>query len=188
MSEPVSPLKNASYDGLVQIQEVGPLGMITLRGDLASSDIKNAATGVAGVDMPKQRGANCVDERGILWMSPDELLVLCPYGEAAVASQTMTSLLSGSHALAVNVSDARAVFHITGDKTREVLAKLSPADLSPEALPVGELRRTRLAQVAAAFWMRSETHAQVICFRSVADYVFDLLKTAAHPASAVYHD
>ena len=185
MSDPVNALGGARFDGLVSITELPPQGMITLRGDLSSTAVKNAATGVGGRDLPGQREAKSVEDRGILWMSPDELLVLCPYTEVSMAVESMNALLKDSHALVVDVSDARASFELRGDGIREVLAKLSPADLSPEGLPVGELRRSRLAQVPAAFWLHSETRAQVICFRSVAEYVFNLLKTSAQPGSAV---
>ncbi|WGW05837.1 sarcosine oxidase subunit gamma family protein [Tropicibacter oceani] len=185
MPPAVSPLMNASYDGLVQVTELGPLGMITLRGDLSNAALVKAATAVAGVKMPGLRGASCNGDHGILWMSPDEVLVLCPHAEVATAVATLGAALQGQHALVADVSDARAVFALKGAMTREVLAKLTPADMSPEGLPVGELRRTRLAQVAAALWLRDKDEAQVICFRSVADYAFGVLKSAAHPASGV---
>jgi len=41
------------------------------------------------------------------------------------------------------------------------------------------VRRTRFAQVPAAFWMQDDNSAEVVAFRSVAAYVFGLLKTAA---------
>ncbi|WP_425101292.1 sarcosine oxidase subunit gamma [Tropicibacter sp. S64] len=185
MSELVSPLNNASFDGLVKIEEIGPLGMITLRGDLASHDMTHALSGVTGAALPQTRRASVDGDRAVLWMSPDELLVLCPYADVTGAVDTLGQALAGSHSLVANVSDARAVFRLTGGNIREVLAKISPADLSPEGLPVGEVKRTRFAQVAAAFWLTSEEEATVICFRSVADYTFALLKTAAHPDSAV---
>ncbi|MDZ4094351.1 MAG: sarcosine oxidase subunit gamma, partial [Paracoccaceae bacterium] len=34
MSEPVSALGHASFDGFAVVREIGPLGMITLRGTL----------------------------------------------------------------------------------------------------------------------------------------------------------
>lgn len=185
MSEPVSPLLNDSYDGLVKIEEIGPMGMITLRGDLSDAALQGAAQAATGVDVPQPRGSATSGDKGLLWMSPDELLVLCAYSDVPGTVSSLTEALSGHHALVANVSDARAVFRVSGGNLREVLAKLAPADLSPEGLPVGEVKRTRMAQVAAAFWLESEDEARVICFRSVADYVFNLLKTASHPASAV---
>ena len=188
MSEAVSALNGASYDGLVQVRELGLRGMITLRGDLASVAVKNAATGVAGVDMPGPRQCHCVGARGLAWMSPDELLVMVPHAEAPEAEATMQSALAGAHALVVNVSDARAMFALQGPGVRDVLAKLAPVDLMPEAFGPHAFRRTRLAQVAAAFWMPDPETVHIVCFRSVAQYMFDLLKTAAAPGSAVgYH-
>jgi len=189
MSEPVSALGGRTWDeGLVEIREIGPQGMITLRGDLAATPLKNAATGVAAVDFPGRNEANCVGERGLCWMSPDELLILCPYDSVAANLKKITCTLGSAHALAVDVSDARAVFQVTGAQTRDVLSKLAPVDLAPAMCPPGQFRRTRFAQVPAAFWFRSEQTCEIICFRSVAQYMFDLLTRAAQTGSAVaYH-
>ena len=185
MSDIVSALNEATFNGYCTVREAGLRGMITLRGDLASTEVKNAATGVAGVDMPGPRECNCVGEKGIAWMSPDELLILTGHTDAASDLAKIEKTLKGTHYLAQNVSDARAVFVIEGANVREVLAKLAPVDMSPEAFPLGHFRRTRLAQVAAAFWMRDEETAELICFRSGAAYVYNILKDAATPGSEV---
>jgi sarcosine oxidase subunit gamma len=185
MSEAVSALSGASFDGIARVREAGLRGMITLRGDLSAPALKAAATGVTGVDFPGQGVANCSREHGLCWMSPDELLVLVPYGEVRQALDTIETALAGSHVLAANVSDARAVFSVEGPQAREVLAKLTPADLSPAALQPGQFRRTRLAQAPAAFWMRADESFEVICFRSVAGYVFKLLSASAAPGAEV---
>ena len=65
------------------------------------------------------------------------------------------------------------------------MAKLAPVDVSPNAFLAGTFRRTRMAQVPAAFWMQDEGTFEVICFRSNAQYMFDLLKVAAQPGSGV---
>ena len=52
-------------------------------------------------------------------------------------------------------------------------------------LAPGEVRRTRLAQVADAFWLEDAENAQIICFRSVADYVFGVLQMSARKGSEV---
>ena len=187
MSDRVSALSGASFRGQVAVRENGLRGMITLRGDLASPSLRSAATGVTGLDFPGERGANCVGEKGLCWMSPDEILILLPYGEVAEALGAMTATLKGEHHLAVDVSDARASFTLEGEgrAIRNVLAKLTPADLRPASLPTCEMRRTRLAQVAAAIWFHEENRAEVICFRSVAEYVWGLLVNAAEPGSEV---
>ncbi|WP_299406029.1 sarcosine oxidase subunit gamma [uncultured Roseobacter sp.] len=186
MSEPITALAGAASEtGIARITELPLQGMITLRGDLASSAVQKAASGVAEVEMPGPNHANCVEDRGICWMSPDELLILCPYDMVAANIDKMTETLGNAHSLAVNVSDARAAFRITGPQAREVLAKLCPVDLSPENFAPGMFRRTRMAQVPAAFWMTDAESFQLVCFRSQARYVFDLLSIAAQPGSGV---
>lgn len=187
MSEARSALPGAAFEGLASIGDAGLRGMVTLRGDLGSAKLKKAVKDVAGVAVPDTRRGAFAGDRGALWMSPDELLILVPHAEADDAAAALGKALEGTHHLAVNVSDARAVFRISGEGWREVLAKLTPADLHPDAFGPGEVRRTRLAQVAAAFWISGEDSVDVVCFRSVAKYVFDLLSTAADAPATVGH-
>ena len=186
MSNAVSALGGITWsDGIATVEEVPLQGMLTLRGPLSDPKVKNAATGVAAVDMPGQGAANCVEQRGICWMSPDELLVLCPYDTVAPNLEKMQATLGDLHALVVDVSDARAVFDLSGPHAREVLAKLAPVDLAPDRFTPGMFRRTRLAQAPAAFWLHEQDQFRIICFRSQAQYVFDLLTTAAQKGSTV---
>ncbi|MCF6445407.1 sarcosine oxidase subunit gamma [Nereida sp. MMG025] len=184
MSEAVSALKSAEYQGFARVSECGLRGMITVRGDLASRKLTKAVEDATGQQMPKPRMVNTDGPSGIAWMSPDELLVMVPYADVTGKLAQIDKALAGEFAMAVNVSDARAVFALNGN-AREVLAKLSPADMRRSALPAGEMRRTRLAQVPAAFFADADDAFTVVCFRSVAHYVFDLLKAASDPSSDV---
>ena len=93
--------------------------------------------------------------------------------------------LTGTHSLVVDVSDARSVFSLDGTAIRDVLSKGSPANMSIDALPLGEVRRTRIAQLAVAFWFTDEMNCQLICFRSVGGYIMDWLKNASEPGAEV---
>jgi len=185
MSEPTSALNRAEFKGIAKVEETGLHGMITLRGDQSSAAIKKAVLSVAGTVMPEQREAIFSDTGGVVWMSPDELMLLCPYSEVEARVAALNGALAGTHALAVNVSDARTVFRVSGPAARDVLSKLTPADLSPEVFGPGQVRRSRLAQVSAAFWMEDDETFGLFCFRSVAQYAFDLLKVAAAEGSEV---
>ena len=184
-SQARSALEGASARGFARVEEIGLRGAIVLRGDLSSSAVKNAATGIGGVDMPGELGINLVQERAVAWMSPDELLLMMPYGEVESALAKISKTLKKKNYLAENVSDARAGFIVSGPQAREVLAKLTPVDMSPEAFAQGTVRRSKLGQVPAAFWINDEGDIEVICFRSVAQYVFDLLSNAAKTGSEV---
>lgn len=185
MPDAVSALNGASYEGRVTVTELGPQGMIALRGDLASAGIRKAVKEVTGADVPGRQEINIAANGAVAWMSPDELLLLVDYGEVAKTLRRVEAALKGAHFLAVDVSDARALFEIKGAGVREVIAKLCPVDMAPGAFSPGRFRRTRMAQVAAAFWMVDGETIRIICFRSVAGYVFGLLKDAAAPGGEV---
>lgn len=187
MSDAVSPMMGAKYEGFVTVTAMGLQGMITLRGDLSSAAVKSAVNLVTGTAMPEQRQCKISGDTGVAWMSPDELLLLVPYAQVAEKLESLNTTLAGQHFLAVDVSDARAMFHLEGNGVRDVMAKLSPVDMRAEAFGAGDFRRTRLAQIPAAFWMPDGSSVQIVCFRSVAEYAFNLLKTAAEPGGEVGH-
>jgi len=185
MAEPVTALNGARFDGLVTIEDAGPAGMISLRGDLASADMAAAVQKAVGHGIPGQRRVLSAERTAVIWMSPDELLLICAYDAVPQTLRTLEEALTGQHFLAVNVSDARAVLHVSGGGARETLAKLCPVDLAPDAFTPGMVRRTRMAQIPAAFWLDEAGTFHLVCFRSVADYAFNLLKTAALPGGEV---
>lgn len=176
MSDPLSALNGATFDGFATIREIGPLGMISLRCDLADKALPAVIKSITGTKMPTARRIEVKDDKAAGWMSPDELLLIIHYKDAAKAIETISKKLSSVHHLVVDVSDARAVFRIEGHKATDVLMKLSPVDIA--MLNPGEIRRTRVAQVAAAFWKDSDGYT-LVSFRSVAGYVMGLLEHSA---------
>jgi sarcosine oxidase, subunit gamma len=182
MSDPVSALGGATFQGFAQIRELGPLGMVTLRCDPSVKALSKAVKTAVGVAMPDVRRIVRDGAFAAAWMAPDEVLLIMPYPQVANTLSSIAKVLKDEHHLAVDVSDARAVFHVTGPRAAEVLMKLTPSDIS--TLAPGELRRSRAAQVAAAFWAEDGGY-KIVCFRSVADYMMGLLSHSAAPGSAL---
>lgn len=163
----------------VRVTEAARRGMVTLRGDLSDPGLRAAVADVAGAEIPGPGRIALAGTGGVAWMSPDEVLLMLPADAVAGALGRIGVALAGVHHLAVDVSDARAVFVLEGAGAREVLAKIAPVDLHPAAFGPGDFRRTRLAQVAGAFWCEGEGRFGVVCLRSVADYVGALLRQSA---------
>ncbi len=184
---PVSALNGASYTGFARVREIGPLGMISLRAKADVAGLDKAIKAATGCARPDQRQIAHNGDRSAGWMSPDEYLLVMPYGDTSKAIAAIETALAGQHFLAVCVSDARAVFQIDGPKdsgaAEAVLSKLSPVDL--DNMGETELRRTRTAQVAAAFWRTGADGFTLVCFRSVAAYVMGLLTHSAMPGSEI---
>lgn len=174
--------QDAGAGGLILTEQ--PLrGMITLRGDL--SNLAQAVEKCVGCGVPDMRRAAGGSGGDALWMSPDELMLTVPYEAVGDRLAALTGALSGVHHLAADVSDARAIFRLEGDATREVLAKGAPVDLSRAAFGVGDVRRTRIGHIAAAFYQMSDTPDvfEVICFRSYAQYLWDWLVASSREGS-----
>ena len=152
MPDPVTALQGARYEGLATITDAGPTGMITLRGDLASDAVRDAVQHATASACPPASGADGRGHRRALdgaGRAAADLPLCGGHGQA----RDPRAALAGQHFLAVNVSDARSHLHVAGPGAREVLAKLCPVDLSPDAFTPGMVRRTRMAQIAAAFWL-----------------------------------
>lgn len=181
MSEVVSALAGARASGMVELADAGATGMITLRGDHAL--LGAAVQAVLGLAMPEVRRVVAGEGAQVLWMSPDELLVITGYDAAPGIAVELETALGDAFATVAVVSDARALITLSGAEVRDVLAKLCPVDFAD--FPVGALRRTRAAQVAAAVWRTSDSDWSLICFRSVAGYVWEALATVAQPGGEV---
>lgn len=182
MSDAASALQGETHKGFVTVAEAGLRGMLTLRGDLASKPVATALRAI-GIILPPPRRIVMSGTKGAAWMSPDELLLFVPYPEAQATVAALSAALAGEHALVVDVSDARATFTITGDKADQVIRKLSPADI--DRMAEGEVRRTRIAQVAGAFWRSAPDTITLVTFRSVAGYVMGLLEISSRPGSEI---
>jgi len=136
MSNAISALDGRASTGVVTVKELGLRGMISLRGDVSARKFQKTCAALTGAKFPAQGQANA----GLAWMSPDEVLLQLAHEDVAAGLAQIAKALKGTHHLAVDVSDARAVFEIKGPYAREVIAKLAPIDVHPVALSVGDFR------------------------------------------------
>lgn len=185
MFEPRTALQGAHFSGDITVTDAGLVGMIAIRGDLTDPALCAAVAQVTGHPVPVTRKMSGDATDGLAWMSADELMLFCAYGDAPTVAARLVDALGDVHSMVSVLSDARAVIRLHGDVVREVLAKGAPVDLAPDQFAQGDIRRSRLGQVAVAFWMMGPDSAELVCFRSVAGFVFEWLSTASQSGSAV---
>ncbi len=164
--------------GAVLVAAQRRVAMVTLKAELNKATC-TAIKKALGVSVPDARKI----ANGVAWMAPDELLIMLPEGSTPQMIIDRLTAEIKAPMLAVDVSDARAVFTLKGNKAREVLAKGAPVDLSLEAFTIGDFRRTRLGQVAVAFWLEAEDEITLVCFASLKAFMFDWLVNAAQKGS-----
>jgi len=158
-------------------------GMVSLRGDLADAGFAAALEAATGCAMPDMRRSSEAGDNRALWMSTDEVMVFCDWAAAPGVVEAFMEKAGDAHVLALDVSDARAVFAVSGAKAWRVLAKGAPVDLAPGRFEVGEVRRTRIATVAAGIVKTGDEAFEVFCFRSYAEYMWNWLTVGAGAAS-----
>ncbi len=183
-----SPLAGvAAPAGLsISLREIADRGMIDLRGLTSDAAFMSAAHDVLGFALPTapRTSASWGDVK-VLWLSVDQWLILSSRAKAVELLSMLKTALAGIHALAVDVSDMRAVIRLEGEGCREVLMKGTSLDLlDPEYKP-GCCRRMRFAEIAALLNVVEDDVFDVYVFRSYAQYAWDFLCATARDQAKV---
>ena len=183
-----SPLAGvAAPAGLsISLREIADRGMIDLRGHTSDAAFMSAVKDVLGVALPTapRTSASWGDVK-VLWLSIDQWLITSTRSKAHEVLLQLKQSLAGIHALAVDVSDMRAIIRLEGEGCREVLMKGTSLDLlDPEYKP-GCCRRMRFAEIAALLNVVEDDVFDVYVFRSYAHYAWDFLCATAREQARV---
>ncbi len=116
-----------------------------------TSDAGRAISTGLGVELPTDGGTftSGNTEFGavqVLWMGPDEFLIISPERTEIVVQAAIHRWLGGSWAAVVDVSAQRTTISLSGRHARDVLAHGCSADLHPRVAPTGTCMATLLAQ------------------------------------------
>jgi sarcosine oxidase subunit gamma len=172
----------------IGLREIDDVGMIDLRGLPDDEGFLRAAREVLGFDLPlSPRAAAGLGAVGALWLSVDQWLITLPRQEAASFHARLAQALHGIHALAVDMSDARAIFRLEGENAREVLNKGTSVDFTAPEIEPGLVRRIRYAEIAALVHVRSTSPyaCDLYVFRSYAEHAWSYLLFTAREAARI---
>ncbi len=131
------------------------LGQITLRADGDCLSLAAAALGVTPPDAPNRFQSD--GARAVLWLGPDEWLILVPRPEVATTVARFEMALAGNHFAAVDTSAARLGLEISGPMARTVMEKGCHLDLHPQHFGPGHVAQSTLARVPAIILQRDGT-------------------------------
>ena len=156
-------------------------GKINLRGDAADLAFLDAVKTAVGTSPPTE--ANTVAATGrneVLWLGPDEWLIVTPEGEQGTMAAALGEALGGRHISIVDTTDARTMIRLHGAHARDVLMKGCPLDLHPRVFGPGQCAQTVVAKADVLVHQRDESPTYdiyVLC--SFARYLWDWLVDAA---------
>jgi len=151
---------------------------IALRG--ASPRFFEACAAVLGVRLPTAPNTVATaGERSVLWLGPDEWLVIDP---PAIAR--LREALAGIHSAVVDVSASRKTIVLAREDSEALLAKAATLDFSPLGFPVGTCAQTNIARTQGIIERRGAHEFRLLVRASVAPYLQAWLDDARRAAPA----
>jgi len=162
---PAADLAGEMADGSsagVRLREIPFLTQTAVRA-APGSPAADAVAAALGIALPAGVGqvTGATDERAVLWLGPDEFLVVGP-DEAGSGVSTagfaagLAAGLAGQRGQVVDVSANRATLELSGRHARAVLDKSCRLDLHPREFPAGRAVITLLESVGVILWRTGE--------------------------------
>ncbi|GAB3296914.1 sarcosine oxidase subunit gamma [Parasphingorhabdus pacifica] len=112
----------------------------------------------------------------LLWLGPDEWLVLAPEGRSEVLVSGLRSALGDSPGSVVDVSANRTTLRLSGARARDVLAKSCSLDLHPRVFGPGHCAQTLVGRTQVVLWqVGAEPSYRLLVRCSFANYLADVL-------------
>jgi sarcosine oxidase subunit gamma len=140
--------------------------------DLAQVDVRAGPSHVP-FEAPEPNTATTWGGRDVLWLGPDEWLVVGDAGTEGEIVRTLSELLAGRHASVVDVSANRIVFDVPD--ALQLLSTACGLDLDPNRWRPGMCAQTLLSHAQVILHQRDERTTRVFVRPSFAGYLIERL-------------
>ncbi|HEX2132420.1 MAG TPA: sarcosine oxidase subunit gamma family protein [Actinophytocola sp.] len=129
--------------------------------------------------LPGPNRVGSVEGRDVLWLGPDEWLVVGPPGDAPAIETLLRQGIGDGHGSVVDVSANRTTLSVAGPHARDVLAKGCSIDLHPSVFAPGHCAQTLLARAQVILrQVDAEPTYHVLVRGSFAPYLAEWLADA----------
>lgn len=172
-------------DGLI-MREASHLGKLVLR--LAGTEAETLEVdALEGADLPTRPCHSSVSGTGtvsVLWLGPDEWMIVSQAGTEQALQTRLHSELSGRHIQLSNVTDYYTCIDIAGYQNREILMNLSTLDMHKRTFSAGQIKGSIFGHANAYVWQLHTDPGASEIFRlivrsSMADYLWCLISRSA---------
>jgi len=123
----------------------------------------------SGLALPETMRVVVTDDRALLWLGPDEFLLL---------ASNAVMLDAGVNAAVVDVSHRNTALGVSGPCAAWAINAFCPLDLHLSAFPVGMCTRTVFGKSEIVLWRKAEDAFHIDVARSFAPYVWACLEEA----------
>lgn len=114
-----------------------------------------------GTTLPGPLRAGMSGDAEVLWMGPDEWLLVAPEGRQDTLGARLRAAIGDEFGTVTDVSAQRTTLALSGHLVRTVLAHGCALDLDPRVTPAGSCLTTLLAQAPVTLVVREEAAADV---------------------------
>jgi sarcosine oxidase, subunit gamma len=151
-------------------RSAGAMARFSYRGPDA---VVASAFGVAHEGRPLR--AVTTGERSVLWLGPDERLLLAPVAASAAIRTAFAAAAAATPHSLVDVSCRNDALIVDGPSVCELIATACPLDLDPQAFPVGMCTRTVFAKAEIILWRQAVDRFHIEAWRSFWPYLTALM-------------
>jgi len=182
-----SPLHHAQLDQLIGqsnsggivLHESAFLGHLNLRGNAQDADFLAGIEAALGLALPTTPCSSAKNDLAqIMWLAPDEWLVVVDSGSEDDIEKKLRSCLKGHFAVS-DVSGAQTILEISGKHVIELMKKSTGYDLHLDSFPVGKVVGTTFAKAGAHILRVGEDKFQLVVRRSFSDYIWLWIQQAS---------
>jgi sarcosine oxidase subunit gamma len=177
---PLAHLAASAGTTALAMREVPFLGLIDLRVDARDKGAWGAVESALVATLPGANRSAACTAGSILWLGPDEFLLVTEPGHETALGATLSATLRGRRGAVVDITDSRTAIALSGRHARDLLAKGCGLDLHPRSFAPGHCAQSSLAKVKIALHQLDDAPSyHVIVERSVAEYLWLWLTDAA---------
>ena len=130
----------------IVLRELPLRAMVALRGDADAAAVGKAVKAATGCDLPGACRASLSETGAVLWMGPDEWLVVGRPEEREALPGRLRAALGDTFAAVAETGESRTIIGLGGAHARDLLAKGCTIDLHPRAFGPGDCVNTLLAK------------------------------------------
>ena len=159
------------------LQRVTPASRFVLQGAPAALAAAAAAAGIPDADAAGRTAGS--DAAALIWLGPDERLLIGWKEDAAALGQRLEAALAGLPHSLVDVSQRQVGLRLAAPFAAELLNCGCPLDLDPARFPVGNATRTLYNKTDIVLWRRGEDDFHIEVWRSFEDYLVRWMAEAA---------
>ncbi|NQW01166.1 MAG: sarcosine oxidase subunit gamma [Rhodospirillales bacterium] len=181
------PLGDGLPEAGIHVAERPHRSQIAVRGQATDPAFLQGIEKALGISLPTEActASGKPGDLQVLWMGPDEWLVVGGPDNAALIISKLTTALVDLQVALVDVSESRTVIELSGKQARVVLDKGCSIDLHPRSFGPGQVVNTLLGRGHVLLHQTDHEPASgssaydIYVHRSYAEYLWSWIEDAA---------